>query len=545
MNVCLLNDSFPPVIDGVANVVMNYAGIMTDQDMANVIVATPKYPDADYDCYPYPVVPYRSFDTTEIVKGYRAGNPFNHEAIERLKKFSPDIIHTHCPVSSTIMARILRNETDAPIVFTYHTKFDVDIARAVKAEFLQKESIRALVANISVCDEVWVVSEGAGENLKSLGYEGEYTVVSNGVDFAKGLADRSKVREVTGDFDLPEDLPVYLFVGRLMKYKGLMIIADALSELSDEGIDYRMVFVGSGADAKEMQDTFTHRGITLDVVNESGTVATVQGNKTGRVIFTGAIHDRESLRAWNTRADLFLFPSTYDTNGIVVREAAACGLASVLIKDSCAAEGITDGRNGYLIEENGEAMATLLRELGNAPEKMRECGRHAMDEIYISWESAVHDAYLRYEELIEKRDDRLFAEMLEHRSLLERKRLGGFITDSKSFNNRMHRRLSDDFYDFAVELHKSTERMMELPKSIYYGMEENVYDVLDGISRSSKNALNDISKSSKNALSDFSKSSRNALNDIGRSSKNALNDIREKGEEIKKAIIDDNRGTKV
>ena len=545
MNVCLLNDSFPPVIDGVANVVMNYAGIMTDQDMANVIVATPKYPDADYDSYPYPVVPYKSYDTTEIVKGYRAGNPFNHEAIERLKKFSPDIIHSHCSVSSTIMARILRNETDAPIVFTYHTKFDVDIARAVKAEFLQKESIRALVANISVCDEVWVVSEGAGENLKSLGYEGEYTVVSNGVDFAKGLAEQDRVREVTGSFDLPENLPVYLFVGRLMKYKGLMIIADALSKLSEEGLDYRMVFVGGGADAEEMQNTFIHRGITLDVVNEDGKVITTQGTKKGRVIFTGAIHDRESLRAWNTRADLFLFPSTYDTNGIVVREAAACGLASVLIKDSCAAEGITDGRNGYLIEENGDSMAELLRELGKDPEKMRECGRHAMDEIYISWESAVHDAYLRYEELIEKRDDRLFAEMLEHRSLLERKRLGGFITDSKGFNERRHRHLSDDFYEFAAELHKNTARMLELQKSFYYGMEENVYDVLDGIGKSSKNALTGIGKTSKNAITDLSRSSKNAISDISRSSKNALNDIREKGEEIKKVIIDDNKGTKI
>ena len=121
--------------------------------------------------------------------------------------------------------------------------------------------------------------------------------------------------------------------------------------------------------------------------------------------------------------------------------------------------------------------------------------------------------------------------MLEHRSLLERKRLGGFITDSKSFNDRMHRHLSDDFYDFAAELHKSTERMIELPRSIYFGMEENVYDVLEGISKSSKNALNDIGRTS-----------RNALNDIERSSKNALNDIREKGEEIKKVIINDNKG---
>ena len=60
------------------------------------------------------------------------------------------------------MARILRKETDAPIIFTYHTKFDVDIARAVKAKFLQKESIKTLVDNISACDEVWVVSGGAG-----------------------------------------------------------------------------------------------------------------------------------------------------------------------------------------------------------------------------------------------------------------------------------------------------------------------------------------------------------------------------------------------
>ena len=54
-----------------------------------------------------------------------------------------------------------------------------------------------------------------------------------------------------------------------------------------------------------------------------------------------------------------------DTNGLVVREAAACGLASVLIKDSCAAEGITDGRNGFVIDENADAMASLLITIGN------------------------------------------------------------------------------------------------------------------------------------------------------------------------------------
>ena len=111
MNICLLNDSFPPVIDGVSNTVMNYARILTESGMAEALVGTPRYPDADYTSYPYRVVPYQSFDTTGIAMGYRAGNPLAMGAVREMAEFAPDLIHTHCPVSSTIMARILRTET--------------------------------------------------------------------------------------------------------------------------------------------------------------------------------------------------------------------------------------------------------------------------------------------------------------------------------------------------------------------------------------------------------------------------------------------------
>ena len=178
MKVTLLNDSFPPVIDGVANVVMNYAKILQEEKLADVMVATPAYPGAEYHSYPYWVVPYQSFDTTKIVKGYRAGTPLDVKEIVTMKEFAPDIIHSHCPVSSTLLARTLRFYTDAPLVFTYHTKFDIDIAKAVKSKLLQKEAIHALVSNIEACDEVWVVSRGAGENLRCLGYKGEYRLDS-------------------------------------------------------------------------------------------------------------------------------------------------------------------------------------------------------------------------------------------------------------------------------------------------------------------------------------------------------------------------------
>ena len=236
MNICLLNDSFPPVIDGVANVVMNYASVLSKDLGSNVVVGTPRYPGVTYDGYPYKVVAYPSFDTTDFVKGYRTGNPLSVVEIAQLSESKPEIIHTHCPAASTIMARILRKQTGAPIVFTYHTKFDVDIARAVGEGFLKKETIKTMVSNIEACDDVWVVSEGAGDNLRSLGYEGEYRVMPNGVDFPKGRVADDKVKEVTAPYDIPEGMPVYLFVGRLMKYKGLPLIIEALTHLSKKNI---------------------------------------------------------------------------------------------------------------------------------------------------------------------------------------------------------------------------------------------------------------------------------------------------------------------
>ena len=337
MKVTLLNDSFPPVIDGVANVVMNYAKILQEEKLADVMVATPAYPGAEYHSYPYWVVPYQSFDTTKIVKGYRAGNPLDIKEIVTMKEFAPDIIHSHCPVSSTLLARTLRFYTDAPLVFTYHTKFDIDIAKAVKSKLLQK-----------------------GENLRCLGYTGEYRVVSNGVDFAKGRVAPEKVAKVTDSHDLPEGIPVFLFVGRIVKYKGLPLILDALAKLSQDGVDFRMVFVGSGPDEKEMKE----KAASL--------------LKPEQYIFTGAVYDREQLR-----------------------EAAACGLASVLIGGSCAAEGITDDRNGFLIEETPDAMYRLLKRVGSDLAHLYDVGEHAMNEIYISWEDSVHSAYERYGEIIE------------------------------------------------------------------------------------------------------------------------------------------------
>lgn len=376
LNICLLNDSFPPVIDGVANAILNYADIIQRQ-YGNAVVAVPNYPGV-MDEYPYRVVRYPSLNTTKSI-GYRTGIPYWPTTVRELMKSDIDVIHSHCPFVSTLIARSLRASANAPIILTYHTKFDIDIKNAIELGFMQTAAIKFIVSNIEACDEVWVVSKGAGENLRSLGYTGSYIVMENGADFPRGRATAEEIDAISAEYQLDPGIPVFLFVGRMMWYKGIRIILDGLYRAKMQGLRFKMIFIGNGGDFSEIKECADSLRLTDDC------------------IFTGIVKDRQKLKAFFSHADLFLFPSTFDTNGLVVREAAACGLASVLIKGSCAAEGITDGRNGILIEENAISLAGAVMRLANDRDAMKTMGQNAMEEIFVSWADAVGKAAERYQ----------------------------------------------------------------------------------------------------------------------------------------------------
>ncbi len=438
LNIGLFNDSFPPTIDGVANVTVNYARILQEK-YGTAVVATPFYPDVTDD-YPFEVIRYPSLYLSGDF-GYRAGYPFDPRVLNKLESKNFDIIHTHCPFVSTILARMVRTVTGAPIVFTYHTKFDIDIENAIASDSLRRASIKFLLNNINACDEVWVVSQGAGENLRSLGYTGEYIVMENGTDFARRRSAPARVEALRKQYAIGADEPVFLFVGRMMWYKGIRISLDALRRLKDEGQKFRFLLVGDGTDRREIEQYVRDSGLS-DVCT-----------------FTGNIRDRELLRDYFTLADLFLFPSTFDTNGIVVREAAACYCPSVLIDGSCAAEGIADGETGILIKENADAMADALRDACADRERLRRIGETAAEKIYVSWDEAVRRAAERYEYVIDKygdarRDEQSLSEDLS--AVVEK--LTDELAETKEF-------IQELFWDTRDWVNKLGERSNTLVKN--------------------------------------------------------------------------------
>lgn len=397
INVCLLNDSFPPTIDGVANTVLNYANIIY-KNHGTPTVITPYYPDV-VDNYPFDVIRYPSLHTEKLIS-YRAGVPLGDAIFNRAIDTAPDILHSHCPFVSTIIARSMQRITNVPIVFTYHTKFDVDIQKLIKGKLLQESAIKLIVDNINACDDVWVVSHGAGENLRSLGYEKDYIVMENGVDFPRGKSPEAEMSAVIDKYGLRRDVIKFMFAGRMMWYKGIDLILDSLKALADRGYDYQMVFIGSGMDMN-------------DIVSRSESYGIKE-----KCVFTGAITDRTELRALFSSCDMFLFPSTFDTNGIVVREAAACELPTLLIKDSCASEGIVDMDTGFLTQKDARDMTARLEQLLKDPALIKNVGASAQSKIYISWEDAIAKANDRYHYVIENYIPKAFDHTGQHSDVL-------------------------------------------------------------------------------------------------------------------------------
>ena len=380
MNYCLLNDSFPPAIDGVANVVVNYATILQQRDN-QVMVVAPEYPDYKDD-FNFQVCRFPSLDTIDQV-GYRTGLPFAGDTFSKVSQFHPDLYHVHCPVTTNLLARALRESVPAPLVYTYHTKFDVDIKELVNSKVMQQAACDAIIANISACDEVWVVSEGAGQNLKSLGYTGDYRIMRNGVDFEKTYISNEVRSKIRAQHNVPEDVPLFLFVGRMRWYKGLKLVIDALSGLKNTGTAFRMIFIGNGLDLEEIKNYAEEENVA------------------DSCLFLDAISDRELLKQYYGASDLFMFLSDFDTNGIVVREAAACGLASMLLKGSAASEGVTDGVDGVLVENNIASIAIRLYQCAMNVSGMRELGGRARDNLYLSWNDCVAMAEDRYKQIID------------------------------------------------------------------------------------------------------------------------------------------------
>lgn len=371
-------DTFIPVVDGVGRVVHAYADTLCGMGHQVTVVA-PMYDTGYRGGYRFELVDFTGMNVPGM-KQYKTGEaPLDAHYRQRMRMIPLDIVHAHSPFTSGSEALRLATLRKLPLVATFHSKYYDDFLKATGSKSLAKMGVKFVVNFYNRCDEVWAVSGKAGDVLKEYGYTGEVQVLPNGVE--KRFVTQEDVDAVSSRWGL-SDQPVILFVGQMDWKKNILTILQACALLKQQGQPFRLVLAGQGTDKEEIEAKIAELGIQA----ESRTV--------------GHITDNRLLDALYARADIFAFPSLYDTSSMVAREAAVMGTPTVMVRGCTACETIREGENGYFCENAPADLARVIREALKDPAALKEMGLRAQETIPVPWEKVMETVVERYERLI-------------------------------------------------------------------------------------------------------------------------------------------------
>lgn len=384
MNIGLFNESYPPIYDGVVISVVNYA-YWLKQKGHDIRIITTNLPEKDDTAFHYPIHRYFSLPLFGR-RPYRLGLPMLDRNIHKTIKDLPfDIIHAHTPFSSGNLALNAAKARNIPIVATFHSKFRSDFEQKVPFKFIVDMMMNNIMNFFNQVDEVWIPQASVEDTLRSYGYHGHVHVMPNGSDFSN-LNVQPLRREGRKMLGINDNEMVLLYVGQHVWEKNIELILRSLSLIKD--MPFRFITVGKG---------YAFTGIKK-MAEDLGL-----GN---RILMLGQLGDREQLQQIYAASDIFLFPSLYDTFGLVVREAAALNVPSLLIKGSDASNCITDGVNGFLSDNEPSSFANHIKYLMENPEITKAAGAKASERLISTWEDIMDKVIERYNFIIEEKKKR-------------------------------------------------------------------------------------------------------------------------------------------
>ena len=165
-------------------------------------------------------------------------------------------------------------------------------------------------------------------------------MIPNGVDTERFHPPTDAERAATrARLAVPDGLTVAVFVGHEFERKGLALAIEALAEAPGSAL----LVVGGSA----------------EMIREAMAVAERHG-VADRAVFVGTHVDPVP---YFHAADVFVLPSAYEANALVVLEALACGLPVIVTPVGFAPDIVVDGANGYLVDRDARAVGARLHEL--------------------------------------------------------------------------------------------------------------------------------------------------------------------------------------
>lgn len=335
MRIAMMTDSYLPTRDGVATAVVTLRKALEDAGHTVFVIA----PDPGEEHREEGVIYFPATGFRKYPDYYLPVFPSNKREI--MESLDVDVIHVYGIAFMALKALFVSRALRIPVVLTYVTNV-VDTMEFYSPLPLPMESQTRLawIYLRNLLKRPQCIIALTPSTLRDFEANGVRTkrseVIPIGIDTGRFTENRdgAAVRRRHG----LEGARVAIHVGRMSYEKNITQVVDAMEHMPG---DVKLLIAGKGPAAADIGAHVQAKGLS------------------DRVIFAGFVPDEE-LPQYYAAADTFVSASRFETQGLTVVEAMACGTPVACAAGRAFLDVIEDGRNGYLFEDSPEACAQAM-----------------------------------------------------------------------------------------------------------------------------------------------------------------------------------------
>ncbi|MFZ2267453.1 MAG: glycosyltransferase [Azonexus sp.] len=346
MRVLMVSDVYFPRVNGVSTSIETFRQALLGQGV-EVRLVVPRYGD-EVDEAGIVRVPGRPIpgDREDRLVGWRA----MHDAVLAAAA-DCDLIHIQTPFVAHYAGLKAARQLGLPAVVTYHTLFEEYLqhyAPFVPAGWLKGLARRFSRQQCNALDAVVVPSTAMQQRLLDYGITVPQHVLPTGIPTARFAGGNGPA--FRAEHGIAPGRPVALFVGRVAHEKNIAFLLEALCVTRQLRPDVLLLIAGEGPAMGDLQAQVRRLGLT------------------GAVQFIGYLDRQQALPDCYAAADVFVFASRTETQGLVLLEAMAAGVPVIALAEMGTVDILAPGRGGQAAPGEAAAFGELLGDFFNRPQ---------------------------------------------------------------------------------------------------------------------------------------------------------------------------------
>ncbi|WP_406678530.1 glycosyltransferase family 4 protein [Moorella sp. ACPs] len=352
MHIGIFTDSYLPYTSGVVRSIVTFSNELRRLGH-RVSIFAPSYGTSRFE---KDIYRFRSLRAPTF-KEFALAIPVAPALPRALRELKVDLIHVHSPFLMGRLGARMARQLGLPLVITYHTLYEEYVHYFPLVPGLMRQAVRRYT--VSFCNRCRLVitpTETITAYLKKNGVKVPVVSIPTGIELDRFQnLDPFWLRKY---LQLPPEEIILLHVGRLGKEKNITFILQAFALIHQEVPATRLVLVGSGPLQGALQSMTRTLGISQAVT------------------FAGSF-SFDQMPAVYAGADLFIFASVTETQGLVIGEAKAAGLPVVAVKAYGVQEMVDNGRDGFLTPLDINAFSACVLQLVKDLNLRRQMGEQA------------------------------------------------------------------------------------------------------------------------------------------------------------------------